>query len=456
MKVRVRLLCFALGVLPIGLAGAAVWWYTFPSAWLLRAKGAVRKQNWSSAYNLLERVIAADPDNVTAQFLLAQSAASLGRFERSLNALQHVPEDDPHHGAAGSLTAQVLMRLDRAADAERLLTRILRQRPDAFAERALLLEIFRWEDRTEEAREQLEQIAASVRSEDLGFAIWLEINRFLLDYGGYGTTAREEKLRRFLQQDPHDFHARLALGRLYLKKRDVEAGFPILDQAYRERPDDVHAQFALLEYHLDFAPTDPADTAFAAQLLEGLPAAYQGAKYWGLKGQYLEQQEELTEAKRAYEQALDLRPDDRKSLYQLAQVLIRLGDAEQARDLLRQFQELSSLTAETDVAALVLAVARWADQPRAPQRTDIPLLCQLGNFYQKLGRTSEADHWLELAKRAAIHYQHLMTDKDRRAGRAIVVGTNAAHSVFRYSITAMRSSSVSSSPKVWPLLRRPG
>jgi tetratricopeptide (TPR) repeat protein len=172
----------------------------------------------------------------------------------------------------------------------------------------------------------------------------------------YEKAAEEYKI--VLRQEPTNFTARLGLATYLVDTRQWAEVRPLVDELYREKPDD-------------------------AEVLH-------------LKGRLAESDGRLEEAIYLFKAALAANPSSNSVCYHLVQCYQRQGDEESAGKYLDQLDRI-----EKDQARMLEITGKQA----VALATDPALCCELGEVCLRLGIKQRGLHWLHAALRIDPHYR---------------------------------------------------
>jgi len=234
----------------------------------------------AAGVEMLERVVAKDPEVVDAWVLLGNEDAAHGRYDRALAryrralalkpdydlALRNIanvyrdmgrPGDavagyerllrvDPANVQARQELAQVLLEAGRVADAERELEAVLAQDAGLAAAHNTLGAVRLKQGRLDEGEREIR--AALGQRGDLRLA---HFNLALAAEQRGDTTSAIAEYRREIDQHPNSYMAQFNLGKLYERLGDVQAQRKCYEDAIASNPRFAEGHFFLAKLYLD-------------------------------------------------------------------------------------------------------------------------------------------------------------------------------------------------------------
>lgn len=346
----------ALGVLILAIVGFA-WVRNRPARLAASAREAALHQQWSAAARLWADYNASVPNNADAQLAEAHAALAAGR----------------------------------AAQAERALARSCALAPELAEPWLLRLEIVRVEDRAAEAQTlgwQAYEAVPAARRVDVLRALTLA----LLAQAPEELARRT--LRRWLDADPDDLDARVAMARrAAISPRD---GDPTRDDRIAElsRLLDAHPEHLGLREALILDLADAGEPERGRALLETWPENQRGARFDLLDGRWaLEYDGNPAHAAGAFRRVLASQPQDWATRYRLARALAALGEAQDARDEAEVVRRLRETLDPARLGPRLDAAIARLDTPGA--RLDLAALAS------QIGLVRLADAWRQEAEALA-------------------------------------------------------
>jgi tetratricopeptide (TPR) repeat protein len=259
-----------------------------------------------------------------------------------------------------------------------------------------------------------------------------------------------ELAERLLSTLPDDPFAICLLATVHRRHANPQAAIPLLEYCLGEHPQcaDASHSLGLIALHAgDFAEAEtrlvaartidpvwheiprPLSEALiqqgklteAVEVLERYLAEWPAsAEGWSRLGQAHQQLEDYAEAKRCYQQAVELAPNDPDAWYGAGMALQKLGEADSAREHLETFARLRTekvgrIKAERDA---------WTDESRM-QTTVIKTAMTAGEVYARRGRLQEAEAcWKRVAS----------LDPEHQPCRELLCRLYAEQKLFREAI----------------------
>jgi tetratricopeptide (TPR) repeat protein len=207
------------------------------------------------------RLVAAQPANVAAVLLLADTRLRLGQNGEVVELLKPAAAASPDDKAIAFLLGSALLNLGRTPEAEAVMNRVF---ADGSAEaRVLLGSMHLHRQEYDEALREIDQARAA--NPKLPLVNFLH-GRCLMEKSDWA--GAEAAFRRELEIDPNHFESNLMLGNLLRKNGDHEAAVKLLTHAARLRREDLAVKYALGAGYLALGRMDEA-----RPLLEAVAAA---------------------------------------------------------------------------------------------------------------------------------------------------------------------------------------
>lgn len=219
---------------------------------------------------------------------------------------------------------------------------------------------------------------------------------------------------------------------------DFEGALKLMDQLVRERPGDPYILYERAEMLLESGRVDRALTELR-RLAASSPEFYEAQRLLGrlLLDQARGRREELTVALEHLRQAYSLRPSDTTSGMILFQVLMSLGELEEASTTITELADRNPdhPVVNYSMANLMIRLGRSDEAKRALERVIVsdpshaPAVLQLVEMYQKSGE------WLAAAKALENLEQQdpLNDDLQRQLGYFHLRSGNPAEAQARFS-----------------------
>lgn len=300
-----------------------------PRKLLQTANRAFSRRDYSAADTLTRRILKLDPQNHAAALLAGRASEAMGRFDAALEFFQQIPDDDKLLALsariqAGELLALKLNQLSAAVGEFRRAVNLEPENPQANERLAYLLGL---------AGSNREATPLRLRLIKLGR--FGPIHLLLLCMADY-IFENPEQIEAFRKTVPDDPLVLTALARDRLDKQDPAQAEKLLSPVVRKHPELLESQVkfgqALLEQHrvaefLTWHAALPAET-------ESLPGL------WFLRAMWAREQSDTPAAVRCYLEVLDRDPNHQAANYQLAQLLVSMGQEQQAAPFLKRSGQL--------------------------------------------------------------------------------------------------------------------
>jgi tetratricopeptide (TPR) repeat protein len=246
-----RRLRFGLGLVALGLAAAIVAGLRAGKSMPAPPEGVSQRQ-FDLAARAYQQRYRREPDYFDVISWLAESEFALGEREQARRCFELIPSTHPRYGRAARLQqGEAAIHLHRAREAEQNFREFLQlehehpQRPpqEALHARQQLRHLLEVQLRFEERHELLREMTAAGEAD--AFETVAYCFPTLLLWNGRQTVTW---LEQFLAQDPDDFALRVAHGRYLTSWGQLPEASAVLEKCCAEKPDDLPAQAALLEY----------------------------------------------------------------------------------------------------------------------------------------------------------------------------------------------------------------
>jgi tetratricopeptide (TPR) repeat protein len=321
-----------------------------------------------------------DPDVLRAR---VRVALQRGDTETALRVLRQVPDSDSEVERARMTRGLLLMEAFRFREAERVFRQCVDRNP-SLEEARIQLVILTGLKRKYHAFEQelwghyerCGQPIAPLRL--LSRGIPFLPSRITLDEShdeGY-------LLRKGLDGDPSDPEIRPPLARYLLERGRADEALEILESWLAAYPDDGPARAEWLACLLEQGRLDELRPWFEPPASALAPLA----RYWNLRGDWLQRQEKYAEAVECFAEASRIEPRDPDPRYRMGMALRALGRNDVAERALAWLQKANQL--------LVLMHKIKNDAP------DPELCAQAAQLLTEMDRPREARAWLSVALRA--------------------------------------------------------
>lgn len=370
---RVVLIWSALSVLAV--SGLAWWWFASAGSaesiqtFRQQAQMLMQGHDLDAAQPIIERLNRGPGVTDEDRLLLGVLRQEQGRLDEADAALSPITDDSGQASLAWLARGQVERARSRMAVAERHFRRALEIDPDLIPARYELIYLYGMELRRPELHEQFREVA---RRRPLPFRdvfLWCLSRR--VDWDPQGSY---QELSRYLEADPDDRKARLALADCLRLATRFDEGLEALAKLPENDPDARVLRARLL--------LDQGDMPGAEAVLAEGPADDPGLARF--RGRLALARRDWPVAVEQFRIGLKADPDDRDALFGLGQALNQLGQADEARPYLKA-------AADQDLAATLMTRAALDSA-----KGDVNLIRSLGAAFEATGRRDEARAWYRL------------------------------------------------------------
>lgn len=347
------------------------------------AAEALNRNNLAGAEELLVKALEKDPLNPAASLILGVVFMRTHRVEQAIGKFERILAQDPDSTEALKWITQALRKTGRIEEAH------------AFASRSLELEPDSAEARYVRAMCLL-AIARYVEAEsDLRIVLNTEKSPSALHFLGI-SLMRQEKLDEatdFLREaariEPQIPNHLVALGQVYLLKKDVGNAIACGEAALRLKPNDLEALHVLANASTIEGLTEESEK----YIVKSLEVRPDSAEANGLYGMWLHQMGRFDEAEQFIDRALELDPNQAMPLfYKVQHRKIRAEDKELIQRLESRVQEPATTTKER-----------------------LTLHYGLGKVYSDLGGLPEAFRHFDEANRLSYNLERHLEPYDQKA-----------------------------------------
>ncbi len=329
---------------------------------ILLANIQVFKNNTDNAITELNSVLHVQPDNIQANLLLATIQLKTGKVESAIESLKKISEKNPTDVSALSLLAKIYLQSNESDKAEPILTSIIKIEPKKLEHRKTLLMYWVAKNQLDKA-EQVLKTATEELTDDVNAKILLVEFLFqkrspevamaellpLIDQYPENTDLRFELIKLEVAQNHADkaeqalkeiidldkdsafaVKAQTQLARLYVATQRTSEAKALNTQILTVHPKETDAvvlrgEIALAERKISEAINDfrsvLADQPQNISVLKLLSAAHL-------------QNNDPVLAKENLQKILAIAPNDEAAAVELANVLVKTGDTEQAVQLI--------------------------------------------------------------------------------------------------------------------------
>ncbi len=341
---------------------------------------AVEQQRWPEVERLLRDRIQVLPDEGKSRVMLGHLLANTGRTSQAEPILEAVPRSDSAWMNARLILASIAFNRLEAPQAIKLYSEVADQVPEAVEPRQRLIYLLSLELRTEEARERLWELYQTKNDPRILIDLVLEATKSEVDVRAAGP-----ELTRYFQKSPNDPFLNRAYGLSELWGGRAESALPSLAIAARTITNDPLGRLGLAEALLQL--DRPVEVP---RILGTCPTDRVSAAHWWLSRARLETlQGSDLEALTSLRTSIALAPEIAETHHRLARALSRLGDEEEAGQVLERAESIREQWN---------ALQKRVDSIRKRGFEKDPNLYQeLGLACANLGLQREARAWLELA-----------------------------------------------------------
>ncbi len=294
------------------------------------SQAMLRSGDVEQAIGLLEKTLAAEPENADVAINLVAAYVSTGRNDDAISLLESMPAE-----------------------------------ADDFRREFMLAIAYSAERRSDEAEAQIESILAEHgdRVDILNLAGQYSLGHGELD------TARGHYAKA-LEIDPGNTATRLRLARLELRVRDREAARQVLEPILNVDPENLPALMMLA----DLAARDNQVNDAVGLLLRAIAADPQASQPQSMLARAYIRLGNGRRAEQAAQKAVQLAPDSSRALTSAGETMLNLGKFREALGLYRRAVEVSS---EPAIAYFNLSRAQMALGDRADGRISLQKSMQL-------------------------------------------------------------------------------
>jgi len=367
----------AIAAVVLSLAGALILTFVnpIPRFTLRRAEAALAREEFANAQRLAEQVLAHDPTSSPALLVASAAAAGQQRLDQAIAYLERVTDE----GNENTVTALRMLgdyaaRFGYVTKAEAYLRRAFRYDETNRDVAESLISLLVRAGRMWEAQELILplMIQGQVNSNHLIVVSSPEI--WLADPSSYTAVS--------LAAVPDDPLPLLAEAGQAWRSNDLAQAEDLLRKIINIHPESLESQAQLGRILAESG--DP--TRFLQWQTELPESATEHPLIWFAWGRWAQRQNQTTAAARCYGETLMRQPNHTAANYQLSQVLVAMGQAEQAQPFAERSEQL---------ARLVLMIDSIKEQ-RSPDKIQ-PVV----ELLESLGRPREAAGWCEVVLRDA-------------------------------------------------------
>lgn len=369
-----------------------------------QAREAFNKQECDTATRLLNELIALEPKDAAAHFLLAYCYYEMGKKPEAIAAFEKTIELDPTYVPARHNLALLLIQTNQFERAAEELKKSLEIEAGPPKTRLVYGQVLERLGKNAEAQAQYQQIANWADSE---LEVRKGLARTALALGQH--TEAEAQFRKWLAADPGSGDARLGVAKALLGQGKARDAIPIMREYVDQVRSDLEARILLGQLYLEAGQKefgiaelrgvleiDPKNQEALGSLADGLASA-----------------ERWTEAAPLYARLTELEPRKPEYFYRLGQARLHAREFEAAQDAFLRAIQLKPDYADalSELAGGLVVAERYAQalpvldrlaqlRPDTPGTLFLRALCYdhlhqpapAVEFYQKFLGSSDGQH----------------------------------------------------------------
>jgi tetratricopeptide (TPR) repeat protein len=368
------------GLTVLALGFGAVWLWSL--RWLETGREQLESRRYRDAEQTLISYLRWHPGSSRAHYLLGFVYGEMRAWEQALQQFQQVPIEAAEGKEALWRIGDVSLMLNRASDTEAALRRSLQLEPKSLEARRGLIALYRWQDRELDAEplvwEAYELTPPNERP--LLMAEW-----FRLHFAERPTADTYRRLSSFLAAQPDDLQSAVALGRWYVRQRQLGQARALLERVFLQFPGSLDARVAWSSCLLELGEWDRLNAVLA-----DWPAQQQDLRYWRVRGQALQDfSGDYAAAADAMQRWLVRFPDDWQVRHRVSTCLRHLGRTSEAETEAARSEQLKGIVKYEVVDEILSTTLRNLHRPEHRER--------MAEFYRSVGYEREADVWHEMA-----------------------------------------------------------
>lgn len=348
--------------------------------------------HYEEAQSQLERRLKAKPWDANAAMLLGRCLAAQGKLRDAAQALGQVPDTAPIKPEALLREGQTYLQAFDAVNAERAWRQCVAHptatRPILLHAWKELSDLCAAEDRQEELTQCLWALHELAAEDSKAAVLQQLLSQELLRVE---PLVRAKRLRQFIEGNPEDFRAQVALARCYVEANQFEQGQAALERCLQADPQNVDAWRGWL-----WCLYQQGDTKSLTQHIDSAPEGLkEESGYWKLHAVVAQEKRQWRVAADSLKKALELSPNEVDLHSQYAVVLARLGETELAQKHGAVARALRD--AQRDMTT---AYEDWATAIRdhAPEYVLMPIVARLQDSCERAGLIAQAQAWGKLRK----------------------------------------------------------
>lgn len=282
-----------------------------PRVHLARASVYSLRQDHVTASEEFQMAAELSPPRSVARLKYAEFERQMGDLDKASVVLKEITRQAPDYLPAWCSLAEMALTQKKYDEGLSLLTNVLTRDPQNLDGLILQAEVWIGQAEAKKAVEQLERLARTYPNVPL---IEYHLSRAYLAENN--STEAAAALNEAIAAKPDYNEAILLLGQLNLRTANAPLVVPAMLGLLRQQPDLIPAQLLLVEAYRALGRFDDA----AAIIREQIRASPQSADPYLRLGLILRQEKKNDEARKAFEDALELAPDDISVVEQLVEL----------------------------------------------------------------------------------------------------------------------------------------
>ncbi len=202
------------------------------------------KQDYTSAYQMLEHCLAINPTSAAAHYELSQYYLILGQAEKGLEALEKAVEYAPDNYWYGQGLANLYLQQGQEGKALELIEEMTRRFPDHVE---LLYTLETLYDRSRQYEKVIEVLNILEQRRGKSEALTMEKYRIYRQMDDEKSAFRE--IESLVKEYPNEMRYQVALGDAYLQTGKRDKAHQIYKDVLKREPDNAAALYSLASYY---------------------------------------------------------------------------------------------------------------------------------------------------------------------------------------------------------------